>query len=149
MGLLKLCFDVSVVTPFEEIGLIGGIGVIGATSILTFFVFCFLGRDDWIENFWYDLIYLKEIFVEWKDLSDWKGDNSFRYKIRELFHGILRLIRSSFWLILLILVIMFTFTLFSVYSLGREQLKMWGGVILTFVLCYLCYVGYMSFYKKK
>lgn len=118
MGLLKLCFDVYVVTPFEEIGLIGGIRVIGATSILTFFVFCFLGRDDWTENFWYDLIYLKEIFVEWKDLSDWKGDNSFRYKIRELFHGILRLILSSFWLILLILVIMltFTFTLFSLYS---------------------------------
>ena len=116
MGLLKLCFDVYVVTPFEEIGLIGGIGVIGATSILTFFVFCFLGRDDWTENFWYDLIYLKEIFVEWKDLSDWKGDNSFRYKIRELFHGILRFIRSSFWLILLILVIMLTFTLFSIYS---------------------------------
>ena len=116
MGLLKLCFDVYVVTPFEEIGLIGGIRVIGATSILTFFVFCFLGRDDRTENFWYDLIYLKEIFVEWKDLSDWKGDNSFRYKIRELFHGILRLIRSSFWLILLILVIMLTFTLFSLYS---------------------------------
>ena len=116
MGLLKLCFDVYVVTPFEEIGLIGGIGVIAATSILTFFVFCFLGRDDRTENFWYDLIYLKEIFVEWKDLSDWKGDNSFRYKIRELFHGILRLILSSFWLILLILVIMLTFTLFSLYS---------------------------------
>ena len=116
MGLLKLCFDVYVVTPFEEIGLIGGIRVIGATSILTFFVFCFLGRDDRTENFWYDLIYLKEIFVEWKDLSDWKGDNSFRYKIRELFHGILRLILSSFWLILLILVIMLTFTLFSLYS---------------------------------
>ena len=70
MGLLKLCFDVYVVTPFEEIGLIEGIGVIAATSILTFFVFCFLGKDDWTENFWYDLIYLKEIFVEWKDLSD-------------------------------------------------------------------------------
>ena len=116
MGLLKLCFDVSVVTPFEEIGLIGGIGVIVMTSILTYFVFWFFWRDDWIENFWYDLIYLKDSFIEWKDLSDWKGDNSFRYKIRELFHGILRCIHSLVQLVFLISGIMFTVTLFSIYS---------------------------------
>lgn len=125
MGLLKLCFDVSVVTPFEEIGLIGGIGIIVMTSILTYFVFWFFWRDYWTSNFWYDLIYLKDIFVEWKDLSDWKGDSSFRYKIRELFHGILRFTRSSFWFVLLILGIMFTFTLFSIYS--SIIFKVWGG----------------------
>ena len=125
MGLLKLCFDVSVVTPFEEIGLIGGIGVIVMTSILTYFVFWFFWRDDWTENFWYDLIYLKDSFIEWKDLSDWKGDNSFRYKIRELFHGILRCIHSSVQLVFLISGIMFTFTLFSIYS--SILFKVWGG----------------------
>ena len=89
------------------------------------FVFWFFWRDGWTENFWYDLIYLKDSFVEWKDLSDWKGDNSFRYKIRELSHGILRCIRSLAQLVFLISGIMFTFTLFSIYS--SILFKVWGG----------------------